>query len=184
MRWFWIDRFTEFVSGSHAVAVKGVSLAEVHVHEYQPGYAMHPNALVIEGIAQAGGLLISEHYGFGELVVLAKLSKAKFNGWARAGETLTYRVKADWIRADSAQVSGVASVGDRPHGEVQLLFARMGEEMAQQMGVRLFRPSDLRHWLDLVRIFEVGVKQDGMRLKRSDYPLDENPSPVGPAAGN
>jgi 3-hydroxyacyl-[acyl-carrier-protein] dehydratase len=180
MRWFWIDRFTEFVSGSHAVAVKGVSLAEEHVHEYQPGYPMHPNSLVIEGIAQAGGLLISEHYGFGELVVLAKLSKAKFSGRARTGETLTYRVKADWIRNDSAQVSGVAHVSDRVHGEVQLLFARMGEEMAQQMGARLFRPRDLQHWLELVGIFEVGVKQDGTRLKRSDYPLEESELP--PAA--
>src|SRR5215213_1499014 len=147
MRWFWIDRFTEFVSGSHAVAVKGVSLAEDHVHEYQPGYPMHPNSLVIEGIAQSGGLLISEHYGFGELVVLAKLSKAKFSGRARTGQTLNYRVKADWIRNDSAQVSGVAHVGDRLHGEVQLLFARMGEEMQAQMGARLFRPRDLQHWL-------------------------------------
>jgi 3-hydroxyacyl-[acyl-carrier-protein] dehydratase len=161
MRWFWIDRFTEFVSGSHAVAVKGVSLAEEHVHDYQPGYPMHPNSLVIEGIAQAGGLLISEHYGFGELVVLAKLSKAKFSGRARSGQTL-------------------AHVGDRLHGEVQLLFARMGEEMAQQMGARLFRPRDLQHWLELVGIFEVGVKQDGTRLKRSDYPLEESELP--PAA--
>ncbi len=178
MRWFWIDRFTEFVSGSHAVAVKGVSLAEEHVHDYQPGYPMHPNSLVIEGMAQAGGLLISEHYGFGELVVLAKLSKALFHGHARTGQTLTYRVKADWIRNDSAQVSGVAKVGDRLHGEVQLLFARMGEEMAQQMGARLFRPRDLQHWLELLGVFEVGVKQDGTRLKRSDYPLEESSLPA------
>ena len=173
MRWFWIDRFTEFVSGSHATAVKGVSLAEDHMHDHHLGYPIMPNSLCCEGMAQAGGLLISEHYGFGELVVLAKLSKAKFTGRVRPGETLTYKVTADWIRNDSAQVLGVATVGDRPHGEVQILFARMGEEMAQQMGAKLFRPTDLRHWLNLVGVFEVGVKQDGTRLKREDYPLDE-----------
>lgn len=182
MRWFWIDKFTEFVSGSHATAVKGVSLAEDHLHDHQVGYPIMPNSLCCEGIAQAGGLLISEHYGFGELVVLAKLSKAKFTGRVRPGETLTYRVKADWIRNDSAQVSGIATVGDRPHGEAQLLFARMGEEMAQQMGARLFRPSDLRHWLNLVGVFEVGVKQDGTRLRRSDYPLDGEVAAIPPAA--
>ena len=180
MRWFWIDRFTEFVSGSHATAVKGVSLAEEHLHDLNLGNPVMPNSLVVEGIAQAGGLLISEHYGFGELVVLAKLSKAKFNGLVRPGETLTYRVKADWIRADSAQVSGVAHVGDQPHGEAQLLFARMGEEMALQMGARLFRPRDLQHWLELVKLFEVGVKQDGTRLKRSDYPLEETVAAAAP----
>ncbi len=173
MRWFWIDRFTEFVAGSHAVAVKGVSLAEDHMHEHEIGYPVMPNSLVIEGIAQAGGILISEQYQFGELVVLAKLSKAKFTGRVRNGHTLTYRVKTDWIRNDSAQVSGAAYVGDRPYGEVQLLYARMGEDMGQQFSARLFRPSDLRHWLELLGVFEVGVRPDGARLKRSDYGLDD-----------
>lgn len=34
MRWFWIDRFTEFVSGKHATAVKNVSLVEEVVDGY------------------------------------------------------------------------------------------------------------------------------------------------------
>ncbi len=173
MRWFWIDRFTEFVSGSHATAVKGVSLAEDHLHEHHTGYPVMPNTLVIEGVAQAGGLLVSEHYGFSELVVLAKLSKARFTGRARPGHLLEYRVKIDWVRADSAQVSGSVYDGDRLHGDVQLMYARMGEEMAQKMGARLFRPRDLQHWLQLVGVFEVGVKQDGRRLDPKDYPLDE-----------
>lgn len=174
MRWFWIDRFTEFVSGSHAVAVKGVSLAEDHLHEHHAGYPIMPNSLVIEGVAQAGGLLVSESYGFSELVVLAKLSKAKFSGRARPGHTLEYRVKIDWLRADSAQVSGTVYDGDRVHGDVQLLYARMGEEMAQKLGAKLFRPRDLAHWLNLVSVFDVGVKQDGTRMRRCDYPLDED----------
>lgn len=173
MRWFWIDRFTEFVSGSHAAAVKGISLAEDHLHEHHAGYPVMPNTLVIEGVAQAGGLLVSEHYGFSELVVLAKLSKAKFSGRARPGHTLEYRVKIDWVRADSAQVSGSVYDGERLHGDVQLMYARMGEEMAQKMGAKLFRPQDLRHWLQLVGVFEVGVKQDGTPLDPKDYPLDE-----------
>ncbi len=173
MRWFWIDRFTEFVSGSHAVAVKCVTLAEEHMHEHHCGFPVMPNALVIEGVAQASGLLVSEHYGFSELVVLAKLSKARFNGRVRPGQMLEYRVKADWLRGDSAQASGTVYVGDRPYGEVQLLFARLGEEMALQMGARMFRPRDLRHWLELVGVFEIGVKSDGTRLRPSDYPLEE-----------
>jgi 3-hydroxyacyl-[acyl-carrier-protein] dehydratase len=173
MRWFWVDRFTEFVSGSHATAVKCVSLAEDYLHEHYTGYPVMPNSLVIEGVAQAGGLLVSEHYGFSELVVLAKLAKAKFTGRARPGHSLEYRVKVDWIRADSAQVSGTVYDGERVHGEVQLMYARMGEEMAQKLGKRLFSPRDLRHWLELVGVFEVGVKQDGTRLRASNYPLDE-----------
>ncbi|HMO85337.1 MAG TPA: 3-hydroxyacyl-ACP dehydratase FabZ family protein [Lacipirellulaceae bacterium] len=173
MRWFWIDRFTEFVSGSHAVAVKGLSLAEDYLHEHFAGYPVMPNSLVIEGVAQAGGLLVSEHYGFSELVVLAKVSKARFTGRLRPGRLLEYRVKADWIRTDSAQVSGTVYDGERVQGEVQLMYARMGEDMAQKLGKRLFSPAHLRHWLSLVGVFEVGVKADGTPLRAADYPLDE-----------
>lgn len=173
MRWFWIDRFTEFVSGSHATAVKGVSLSEDHLHDHHVGYPVMPNSLVVEGVAQAGGLLVSEYYGFSELVVLAKLSRAKFTGRARPGESLTYRVNCDWLRADSAQVSGTVQVGSQPYGEVELLYARLGEELQINEGRKLFRPRDLKHWLELVGVFEVGVKQDGARLRRGDYPLEE-----------
>ena len=37
MRWFWIDRFTELVSGKSAVAVKNISLSEEVVDDYAPG---------------------------------------------------------------------------------------------------------------------------------------------------
>ena len=80
MRWFWLDRFTEFVSGSHATAVKCVSLSEDHLRENFPGYPLMPNTLVAEGMAQCGGLLVSEVYQFSELVVLAKFAKCVFEG--------------------------------------------------------------------------------------------------------
>lgn len=176
MRWFWIDRFTEFVSGSHAVAVKGVSLAEDHLHDHVSGYPIMPNSLVVEGLAQTGGLLVSERYGFGELVVLGKLARAKFHSCVRPGETLTYRVRVDTIRDDGAAVSGTAHVGDRLHAETLLFFARLGDANEALQGQRLFRPENLRHWLSLVNIFEVGVHQDGSPMKQSDYPLEESPA--------
>jgi 3-hydroxyacyl-[acyl-carrier-protein] dehydratase len=177
MRWFWIDRFTEFVCDSHAVAVKGVSLAEPHMHEHMMGYPIMPNSLVTEGIAQAGGLLVSEHYGFAELVVLAKLASVKFHSIVRNGETLTYQVKVDTLRRDGAAISATAHVGDRLHAEAQLFFARLGDSHEELANARMFRPRDLRHWLELVGVFEVGVKQDGTRIREADYPLEDT-SPV------
>ena len=78
MRWYWIDRFIEFESGRYAKAVKNVSLAEDHLHDHFPHYPMIPNTLVIEGMAQTGGLLVCEHSQFTEKVVLAKVPKAIF----------------------------------------------------------------------------------------------------------
>lgn len=177
MRWFWIDRYTEFVCGSHAVAVKNVSLAEEHMHDHMMGYPIMPNSLVAEGIAQAGGLLVSEQYNFSELVVLGKLAKAKFHSCVRAGDVLTYRVNIDSVRDSGAAVTATAHVnGDTLHAEATLFYARMGEESENLFGGRLFRPRDLRHWLALVRVFEVGVKADGSRMQEGDYPLVEQPS--------
>ncbi len=173
MRWFWIDRFTEFVCGSHAVAVKSVSLSEGQMHDHFIGYPIMPNSLVTEGMAQAGGLLVSEQYGFGELVVLGKLAKAKFHTCVRPGETLTYRVKIDSVRDSGAAVTATAHVGDTLHAEALLFYARLGEETGDLFGARLFRPRDLRHWLSLVRVFEVGLKEDGSRMQERDYPLEE-----------
>ena len=72
MRWFWIDRFNEFVRGKHATAVKNVSLAEEHLHDHFPGAALMPNSLIVEGMAQTAGLLIADALEFNRRVVLAK----------------------------------------------------------------------------------------------------------------
>jgi 3-hydroxyacyl-[acyl-carrier-protein] dehydratase len=175
MRWFWIDRFTEFVCGSHAVAVKGISLSEDHLHDHAVGYPIMPNSLVTEGMAQAGGLLVSEQYNFVELVVLGKLAKAKFYREVRPGERLTYRVTLDAVRDTGAAVQATAHVDDQLHAEALLFYARMGEENDALKGARLFKPSHLRHWLSLVRVFEVGVRADGSRMREADYPLADRP---------
>ena len=173
MRWFWIDRFTEFACGSHAVAVKGVSLSEDHMHDHMLGFPIMPNSLVTEGMAQAGGLLVSETYSFSELVVLGKIAKAEFFTCVRNGDQLTYRVKIEWVRGDGAAVKATAHVGDKLHAEALLFYARLDEETDGLFGTRLFRPRDLRHWLSLVGVFEVGLKADGTPMQESDYPLEE-----------
>ncbi len=173
MRWFWIDRFTEFVSGQRATALKCVSLGEDHLHDHLPGYPIMPSSLVIEGMAQAGGLLVSEHYGFKELVVLGKVSRANFHGHVRPGQMLTYRIEIDTLRPDGAVVMATAHVEGELHAEAQLFYARMGDASHQPRGVRLFRKRDLLHWLRLVGVFEVGVHPNGVRLRSSDYLFGE-----------
>lgn len=161
MRWFWIDRFREFQSGRHAVAVKNVSLAEEHLHDHFPGAPVMPNTLVIEGLAQTGGLLVAEHGGFRERVVLAKIAKARFHLPATPGDTLTYRMTIDAIHKDGAIVSGTSHVGEQLQGEVQLFFAHLNEATAGQW---LFDPAGLLAMLQLLGVFEVGRDAQGQPL--------------------
>ena len=87
MRWIWIDRFLEFQSGNSARAVKNLSLAEDHFADHFPGYPVMPAALILEGLAQTGGILVGEANQFQEKVVLAKVPRAVFHREMLAGES-------------------------------------------------------------------------------------------------
>jgi len=75
MRWFWIDRFIEFESGSYAKSVKNVTLAEEHLHDHFPGFPVMPGSLMIEGLAQTGGILLGEINDFEHVVIFGQSTK-------------------------------------------------------------------------------------------------------------
>ena len=125
MRWFWIDRFVEFQSGSHARAIKNVTLAEEHLHDHFPGFPVMPGSLIIEGLAQTGGILLGEASRFENLVVLAKIPKMEFFGFACPGDTLVYDVTLLDAQQEGGRVECVARVGDRLVAEGEIMFARI-----------------------------------------------------------
>jgi 3-hydroxyacyl-[acyl-carrier-protein] dehydratase len=125
MRWFWVDRFIEFKSGSHAKAIKNVTLAEEHLHDHQPGFPVMPASLILEGLAQTGGLLLGEQRQFSRMVILAKVPRMTFHGWARPGDTLTYSAKLIDSRDEGGMVEVQARVGDRLVADGEIVFAHV-----------------------------------------------------------
>ena len=125
MRWFWIDRFVEFQSGSHAKAIKNVTLAEEHLHDHFPGFPVMPGSLIIEGMAQTGGILLGEMSRFEKLIILAKINKVSFYGCACPGDTLAYEVRLLDAREDGGIVECTARVADRLVAEAEIVFARV-----------------------------------------------------------
>jgi 3-hydroxyacyl-[acyl-carrier-protein] dehydratase len=125
MRWFWIDRFVEFQSGSHARAIKNVTLSEEHLHDHFPGFPVMPGSLIIEGLAQTGGILLGEVSHFENLIVLAKIPKMAFHSCVCPGDTLSYDVKLLDARDDGGIVECTACVGDRLVAEGEIVFARI-----------------------------------------------------------
>ena len=110
MRWFWVDRFTEYAAGSHARGVKGVSLSDEFIHGHWDVFPAMPNSLIAEGMAQTAGLLASEMYGFSQLLVLAKFTSLKFDGLVRPGETIEYHATIGRKMDVGAQCSVVGTV--------------------------------------------------------------------------
>ena len=132
MRWIWIDRFTEFESGVRATAVKSLSHAEDHFADHFPGFPVMPASLMLEGLAQTGGILVGEAKEFREKVVLAKIPSAKFHGEVGPGEQLTYRTELIDLRDEGAVVRGTVHCGERLVVEAEIFFAHLDRNTARQ----------------------------------------------------
>ena len=168
MRWFMIDKFIEFESARRAVAVKNVTAAEEATNGYLPGFPVYPPSLIVEGVAQTGGLLVGEVNRYEEHVVLAKVSHARFHQVVRPGDTLTYTAVIQDVKEGGAVVNGTSHIGDRLQGEIELIFAHLDDRFD---GTRLFVPADFVRMLRALGIYEVGRDQHGDPLKVPEYLL-------------
>ena len=166
MRWFWIDRFEEFVSGTYAVAVKSVSLSEDPVDEYSPGRPYFPASLIVEGLAQTGGLLIAQSSDFKSRVVLAKVTKSKFHFQACPGDLMRLRMDIEMLQADGGIARGSVHVGDRLLCEANITFALLDDRFK---GVELFDPATFCRSLRCLKVFDVGVDQEGNRIQVPEH---------------
>jgi len=130
MRWIWIDKFVEFQSGRHAVALKNVTLAEEHLHDHFPGFPVMPESLMIEAMAQTSGILVGEAKKFQEKVILAKVKKAVFFDYVRPGDTIKLDAKIDSIISEAASTSGKITCEDKLIAEIDLMFSHIDQNLA------------------------------------------------------
>lgn len=129
MRWFWIDRFLEFVPGKLAVAVKNVSLAEEHLHDHWEAYPVMPMSLMIEGMAQTAGILVGQARDFKEKVILAKVAKAELTDLVLPGDQITYRAEVDNIAPEAASTKGTVFRNGEPIGRIDLMFSHIDQNL-------------------------------------------------------
>ena len=148
MKWNWIDRIIEFEPGKRALAVKNVSISEDVVHDYFEEVLasddsvsgmvrpIMPGALIIEGMAQTAGLLVSHVNNFREKVILAKISRATLERDVVPGQTLFFEAEIERIDPTGASTNGRISVYDHGSetmhdlGIVQMLFSHIDQNRA------------------------------------------------------
>jgi 3-hydroxyacyl-[acyl-carrier-protein] dehydratase len=133
MRWMWIDRFVKFRRGKSATAIKNLSLAEDYFADHFPGYPVMPGALMLEGLAQTGGILVGEMDKFSQNVVLAKVPYAKFHRDVLAGEQIRYEVELLHHRPEGAAVQGRVLVDGVAVVEAEIFFAHLDPARAQEL---------------------------------------------------
>lgn len=174
MRWYWIDRFLEFESGRYAKAIKNISLAEDYLHDHFFGYPVMPTSLIIEGMAQTGGLLVHEVNHFAEKVVLAKVASVKFYFEAVPGDTLTYTATIQSVKKDGAMVTATSYRDKQLHAEMEVMFAHLNGEFG---GKTLFDRKTFLYMMRTLGLFDVGRAADGSRLTEPAWMLETSTSP-------
>jgi 3-hydroxyacyl-[acyl-carrier-protein] dehydratase len=159
MRWTWIDRFVTFESGKAATAVKNLSLAEDHFEDHFPGFPVMPAPLILEGLAQTGGILVGEANRYEKNVVLAKMT-AKFHRDALAGEQLTYTTTVIDLNDTGARVGATAHCGAELVAEAVIMFAHVtaAQLPAGVPDAKFVFSGELAH---LLRTAETVQKHDG-----------------------
>lgn len=163
MRWIWIDRFLEFRPGEYAKSVKNVTLAEEHLHDHFPGCPMMPESLIIEGLAQTGGILVGQANQFAEMVVLAKISRVEFFAQAVPGDQITYEVHITDLRAEGAVVDGKASVNGRPLAAAEIVFAHVDQSKTP----RVFGEKHSSFRQEMLDMLDLSRQVDGLAAARA-----------------
>ena len=78
MRWLLIDTFTEIRKGEFAKGTRSITRGESALEDSYPAFPQMPSALLLEMMAQVGGVLTGATIDFAKEVVLAKITGAEF----------------------------------------------------------------------------------------------------------
>jgi 3-hydroxyacyl-[acyl-carrier-protein] dehydratase len=73
-----VDRITEYIPGKRATGLKNVSFNEPHFQGHFPGRPIMPGVLIVEAMAQVGGVVLSQIPGVNGLCVFAGIDKVRF----------------------------------------------------------------------------------------------------------
>jgi len=125
-----VDKVIEIQKGKSIIALKNVTYNEPFFQGHFPNLKVMPGVLVIEAIAQAGGILL--YYSIPEpenkLVFLSKIDKAKFRKPIVPGDQI--RIEVDMLKLKNriCQIRGKAKVEGEVAAEGEILAAVLDVE--------------------------------------------------------
>lgn len=106
-----VDRITELELNVRAVGIKNVTMNENFFQGHFPGNPIMPGVLIVEALAQVGGILASKSGAKGKTVYFLSIEKVKFRKPVVPGDQLILEVKALHVRGNVWRFSGNAFVG-------------------------------------------------------------------------
>jgi len=124
-----IDRVIEVVPGDKITALKNVTINEPFFQGHFPGKPIMPGVLIIEAMAQVGGILAYETGSVEQrnrLIYFMAMDKVRFRQPVVPGDQIIFEAKMLNFRSKAAKMSGTATVDNRLAAEAELM-ASFGE---------------------------------------------------------
>ena len=114
-----VDKVTSMNEGEDIVAYKNVSISEPVFQGHFPDHPIYPGVMILEGMAQAGGILALKSAGLSEeeikqkVIYFMSIDGAKFRQPVKPGDTLEYRIKVLKLRKNLIVLDGKAYVDNK-----------------------------------------------------------------------
>jgi beta-hydroxyacyl-ACP dehydratase FabZ len=124
-----VDRVVEIEADRRAVGVKNVSINEPFFEGHYPGTPIMPGVLIVEAMAQLGGLLLSqklEHTG--KIAVLLSLDRVKLRKPVTPGDQLVIEAESVRAGARTGHLRCRAYVGSKLAAEAEIRFMMVDAE--------------------------------------------------------
>jgi 3-hydroxyacyl-[acyl-carrier-protein] dehydratase len=122
-----VDRITELTPGEYIEGLKNVSISEPVFQGHFPGHPIYPGVMIIEGMAQAGGVLafksmdqISQEEIANKVVYFMSIDKAKFRAPVTPGDQLVYKIDVIKHKGAVWQLDAKAYVDDKIVAQAEL----------------------------------------------------------------
>jgi 3-hydroxyacyl-[acyl-carrier-protein] dehydratase len=122
-----VDRITELKVGEYIEGFKNVSISEPVFQGHFPDHPIYPGVMIIEGMAQAGGVLAfkssseeEQEEAANKVVYFMSIDKAKFRSPVTPGDQLIYKLTVLKQRGAIWQLDAKAYVDDKLVAQAEL----------------------------------------------------------------